>query len=176
MSKHLKEINSLYEKVVGEIGIGFCQSSFYKPHVWRQTKEVMEVLVKAETVVPYNLGRGKGKYLSNIECFTTEQHAQRYLIAKYNIVYGIDSFFIPVKNEYEITGEESFDVLLEKLDCEDIAEVAEMISEMFGFSEPYHNPVAQSDGIVFYHDGESFYIRKVKAGENWLPAKYEAAA
>ena len=176
MSKYIKNTQSLYEKVVGRIGIGFCQSSFYKPHIWRQSKEIMDVLVKAGTVVPYNFGKGKGKYLSKVEDFTREQHAQRYLLARYNIVYGIESYFIPAENEYGITGEESFDMLLEKLGCEDISQVVLINGESFGFSSPYDNPIAAGDGFVFYHDGESFYIRTVETGKHWLPVEYEAAA
>ena len=50
------------------IGIGFCQPKFYKPHIWRQAKTIMEWLCDHTAyVVRYDFGRGKGKYLTTEE-------------------------------------------------------------------------------------------------------------
>ncbi len=55
MKKTDKEIKDL-------ISIGFCQPKFYKPSVWAKAKRVMEKLRKTGYVIPFNYGRGKGKY------------------------------------------------------------------------------------------------------------------
>ena len=48
------------------IGIGFCQPKFYKSHIWRKAKIIMEWLCdNTENVKRYDFGRGKGKYLWN---------------------------------------------------------------------------------------------------------------
>ncbi len=44
------------------INIGFCQPKFYKPTTWRKASRVMEYLITKGLVIPYDYGRGKGKY------------------------------------------------------------------------------------------------------------------
>jgi hypothetical protein len=45
------------------IAIGFCQSKFYKRHVWRQAKVVMEWLAdNTSHVIRANYGPGCGQY------------------------------------------------------------------------------------------------------------------
>lgn len=49
------------------LGIGFCQSSFYKPAVWRQARSIMDsIMVPNDLAYPHDFGRGKGKYESKI--------------------------------------------------------------------------------------------------------------
>jgi hypothetical protein len=56
------------EEVYNLIGIGFCQPKFYKPHVWKQAKQLMDGLVcTLGFAFPYDFGRGKGKYESKHE-------------------------------------------------------------------------------------------------------------
>lgn len=50
------------------ISIGFCQPKFYKPSVWAKSKKIMEELCKMDCgVIPFDYGRGKGKYSTNKE-------------------------------------------------------------------------------------------------------------
>jgi hypothetical protein len=45
------------------IGIGFCQPKFYKPHIWRKAKAIMEWLCDNTAFVKrHDFGRGMGKY------------------------------------------------------------------------------------------------------------------
>jgi hypothetical protein len=50
------------------VGIGFCQQSYYKRHVWLKAKRLMDNLVCLNGLaVPYNYGHGKGKYESELD-------------------------------------------------------------------------------------------------------------
>lgn len=46
------------------IRVGFCQPKFYKPHVWKKAKAIMENLceIPESGVSRFDFGRGKGKY------------------------------------------------------------------------------------------------------------------
>jgi len=44
------------------VGIGFCCPKFYKPASWRKAVKCMNKLIELGFVIPYNYGRGKGKY------------------------------------------------------------------------------------------------------------------
>lgn len=45
------------------VAIGFCQPKFYKPSVWARAKRLMDTVVCANGLaVPFDYGRGKGKY------------------------------------------------------------------------------------------------------------------
>ena len=54
------ETNS--ERIKRYTNIGFCQKSFYTPKAWYRAMKCMDVLVKEGLAVPYNYGRGKGKF------------------------------------------------------------------------------------------------------------------
>lgn len=162
----LSRIPTIADEVYELIGIGFDQPKDYARTVWRKAKNVMDVLVTVGVVKPCDLGRGKGKYTSSVQ-MTMDQLVQRYLLAKYGVVFGIESGFISFNNDESQYG------ILEDLNCCDISEIAEMIPTWMGYSSPYYNPLASENGVVLYHDGEVLYSRNVKAGEKWLPVKYE---
>jgi hypothetical protein len=49
------------------IKIGFCQPKFYKRSVWLKAKNLMDnVVVPAGLAKPFDYGRGKGKYTTNL--------------------------------------------------------------------------------------------------------------
>lgn len=55
--------NPTYDEVLSSIGIGFCQPKFYKRNVWLKSKKIMDKLCELNVgVVPFDYGRGKGKY------------------------------------------------------------------------------------------------------------------
>lgn len=66
------------------IGIGFCQPKFYKPHIWRKAKAIMEWLCDFRStegdvyVIRYDFGRGKGKYMTTEDTPTNAQLAKIY--------------------------------------------------------------------------------------------------
>ena len=50
-------------RTIGDyVAIGFCQKKFYKPSVWRKAMKAMDVLVAEGYAVPFDYGRGKGKF------------------------------------------------------------------------------------------------------------------
>jgi hypothetical protein len=49
------------------VKIGFCQPKFYKRSVWLKAKKLMdEVVVPNGLAEPFDYGRGKGKYTSDL--------------------------------------------------------------------------------------------------------------
>lgn len=67
------EINNIIERL---IGIGFCQPKFYKQTVWKYANLVMQELCSMELVYPFDFGRGKGKYESNVDKDTIYKRAK----------------------------------------------------------------------------------------------------
>jgi hypothetical protein len=50
------------------VAVGFCQPKFYKSSVWRAAKKLMdEVVCPNKLATPFDFGRGKGKYNSNLD-------------------------------------------------------------------------------------------------------------
>ena len=49
------------------VGIGSCQPRFYKPAAWKKAKELMEFLCSLGLAEPFDFGRGKGKYLTDLD-------------------------------------------------------------------------------------------------------------
>ncbi|MCC0645427.1 hypothetical protein KGF41_14265 [Clostridioides sp. ZZV14-6150] len=58
------EINNTIEHL---IGIGFCEPKYYKATVWKYANLVMQELCNMGLVCPFDFGRGKGKYQTNID-------------------------------------------------------------------------------------------------------------
>nr|WP_312985337.1 hypothetical protein [Clostridioides sp.] len=58
------ELDNAIEKL---IGIGLCQPKFYKPTVWKYANLVMQELCNMKLANPFDFGRGKGKYITNID-------------------------------------------------------------------------------------------------------------
>lgn len=50
-------------RTIGDFAaIGFCQKKFYKVSVWNKAMKAMKVLVDEGYAVPFDYGRGKGKF------------------------------------------------------------------------------------------------------------------
>ena len=49
------------------VNIGFCQPKFYRPEVWRKAKRVMDIACLLGLAKPFDFGRGKGKYDSDLK-------------------------------------------------------------------------------------------------------------
>jgi len=71
------------EEVEHLISIGFCQPKFYKRNVWQKAKRIMDTLCEhTNYVIPYNYGRGKGKYRTVHNDITNEMLALEYITIK----------------------------------------------------------------------------------------------
>ena len=56
------------------IRVGLCQPKYYKRSVWLKAKKIMEKLCETEYVIPYDFGRGKGKFTTkNLDHLTFNQ-------------------------------------------------------------------------------------------------------
>lgn len=67
-SKDMKWLNKFTDdEIVQFVNIGFCQPKFYRPEVWRKAKRVMEIACSLGLAEPYDFGRGKGKYTSDLD-------------------------------------------------------------------------------------------------------------
>lgn len=49
------------------VRIGFNQPKFYKKTVWNYAKRMMDLACLKGYAEPFDFGKGKGKYISNIE-------------------------------------------------------------------------------------------------------------
>lgn len=75
-----KEVESL-------VGIGFCQPKFYKPGVWRKAKKLMDTVVCPNGLArPFDFGRGKGKYDSELSIKDVQARTIDILSKQGNIV------------------------------------------------------------------------------------------
>jgi hypothetical protein len=55
------------EEATNLVGIGFCQQKFYKTSVWYKAKKLMDTVVCPNSLArPFDFGRGKGKYDSEL--------------------------------------------------------------------------------------------------------------
>ncbi|EGT5282748.1 hypothetical protein NMJ53_012055 [Clostridioides difficile] len=67
------ELNNTIEHL---IGIGFCEQKYYKPTVWKYANLVMQELCSMGLTYPFDFGRGKGKYQTNIDEETIYKRAK----------------------------------------------------------------------------------------------------
>jgi hypothetical protein len=49
------------------VKIGFCQPRHYQKTVWNYAKRMMDLACLKGYAEPFDFGKGKGKYVSNIE-------------------------------------------------------------------------------------------------------------
>lgn len=55
------------QEVENLVKIGFCQPMFYKRSVWLKAKKLMDTVVVPNGLAkPFDYGRGKGKYTSDM--------------------------------------------------------------------------------------------------------------
>lgn len=54
--------NEVKEYLKEYISIGFCQPKFYKASSWNKAKVLMNELVNKGYAIPFDYGKGKGKY------------------------------------------------------------------------------------------------------------------
>ncbi len=65
LPKSLKNLS--FEEFEQLVNIGFCQPKFYKRSVWIKAKMIMDNVICAnDLAMPYDFGRGKGKYESQL--------------------------------------------------------------------------------------------------------------
>lgn len=71
------------EEAASLVGIGFCQPKFYKRSVWQKAKRLMDNVVCPNRLArPYDYGRGKGKYESDMEIDVVKKHTIEILAKK----------------------------------------------------------------------------------------------
>jgi hypothetical protein len=66
-SKDAKWVKKLTEdEIENLVRIGFGQPKFYRPEVWRKAKRVMIIACSLGLAEPFDFGRWKGKYLTDL--------------------------------------------------------------------------------------------------------------
>lgn len=67
------------EEIETYVSIGFCQPKFYTPSAWNKAKKLMTIAVAHNLAKPYNYGRGKGKYTTNLEIKDVYTALQKFI-------------------------------------------------------------------------------------------------
>tara|TARA_B100000809_G_C15124506_1_gene525632 strand:- start:636 stop:998 length:363 start_codon:yes stop_codon:yes gene_type:complete len=87
IAKGAKALKLTEDDAIRLVGIGFCQPSFYKRHVWLKAKKLMDNLVcPNELAFPHNFGHGKGKYESNFDIDEVKERTVELLRNEGNLI------------------------------------------------------------------------------------------
>lgn len=98
--------------------IGFGCQKHFKPTVWKYAKEMMELAVKNGLARPFNFGRGKGKYATDLKMIEIvdglakipEAHeiAERFAAYKYRCRKQLDE---AIQERKKDAAQEALDIL-----------------------------------------------------------------